>query len=1130
MPLPSRKSTRAAVLLVLLTIVVLVALAPGPVAAKRASFDVLVFSKTVGYRHASIPDGITMIQRLGVEHGFQIYATDDASVFSDAGLARFRVVVFNNTNGRDGAILDPEQRAAFQRWIRAGGGFVGIHAASNTERDWPWYGQLVGTYFAGHAPLQLHDVKVADRSHPSTAHLPRRWAREDEPYVFTGDPRGKVHVLATVDESTYARDNRNTGNNASGQPDGSPGRNPDGNPDGHPGRNPDGADPETAPSGVRSGAAGNGRAVDEVEGGDHPVAWCHEFEGGRSWYTSAGHTKKTYQDDAFMRHVLGGIMWAAGAAPGDCGATVESNFEKVALDRETDDPLDLDIAPDGTVYFVERGGAVKAWSPAQRSTSQIAKLDVFLAHSHGMHGIALDPQFATNRWMYLYWTPKAGPDVIKLSRFTVAKGGGSLDLASEKVLLEVPSQRQYNGHEGGGIDFGPDGNLYLATGDNVEPCCLGYGATDEREGMRHDDAQGTAGNTNDLRGKILRIRPTAAGGYTIPQGNLFPPGTKDTRPEIYVMGLRQPYRLHVDPENGWVYWGEIGPDAREDDVARGPRGEDEINQARSPGNYGWPYCVGDNRPYNDYDAGTATAGPPYDCVDGPVNDSPNNTGMRRLPPAREAWIHYPYSDSRRWPVLGSGGRAAIAGPVYHSDDKRYARSPAAGTAKGFPEYYDDTLFIADWARSAIFEVKLDQSGQPLQINRFLPGTSFLRPIDFEFGPDGAMYLLEWGTNYGGSGRGSPNTDSGLYRIGYVPPRGRSPQVLAAANPRSGKLPLTVAFSSAGTFDPDAHALTYAWDFTSDGTIDSTSANSRHTYSKRGNYTARLTVTDATGRSSVANIPISVGNTAPVVTLRRPFDGQVFGFGEPIGFEVSITDAEDGKAAPAAARRCSRVRVQPALGHDAHNHPLEQYTGCSGRISSIGDHGHNDAQDNLFYVVDAKYTDMGAPQVAPLTAGDSAILQPRRKHAENWTTAGAVGSYDTKDGGRMVGQLGHNDWLSFDPYNLSGIGTATFRVASASKGGRIEMRVDGVKGPLVGSVDVAPTGGWYTFTTVTAPIRDPGGTHHLFLVFTGKPGDNSLFNLDWMELGRKPLTTHGRTPSGKQTPTPSGKPSRIPNTR
>ena len=170
-----------------------------------------------------------------------------------------------------------------------------------------------------------------------------------------------------------------------------------------------------------------------------------------------------------------------------------------------------------------------------------------------------------------------------------------------------------------------------------------------------------------LRGKILRIRVNEDGTYTIPDGNLFPKGMAKTRPEIYVMGDRNPYRISVDQKTGFLYWGEVGPDANNDSMeTRGPRGYDEFNQARQAGFFGWPFFIANNLPYREYDYATGKSGAAFDPAK-PMNNSRNNTGLQQLPPAQPAFIWYPYAASKDFPQLGSGGRCAMAGPVYYPD-------------------------------------------------------------------------------------------------------------------------------------------------------------------------------------------------------------------------------------------------------------------------------------------------------------------------------------------------------------------------------------------------------------------------------------------------------------------------------
>ena len=213
--------------------------------------SLLVFSRTVAYRHDSIPAGIQALTGLAAERGWPLAATEDPTWFSDAGLAAYTVVIFLSTTGD---VLDDEQQAAFERFIRGGHGFVGIHSATDTEYDWAWYGALVGAYFREHPAIQPASVVVEDATNPATVGLPNPWQRTDEWYAFQSNPRPNVHVLLSLDESSYT--------------------------------------PGTS-----------------TMAGDHPIAWCHEYDGGRAFYTALGHTIESYSDPLFMGQLEGGIEW-----------------------------------------------------------------------------------------------------------------------------------------------------------------------------------------------------------------------------------------------------------------------------------------------------------------------------------------------------------------------------------------------------------------------------------------------------------------------------------------------------------------------------------------------------------------------------------------------------------------------------------------------------------------------------------------------------------------------------------------------------------------------------------------------------------------------------------------------------
>lgn len=448
------------------------------------------------------------------------------------------------------------------------------------------------------------------------------------------------------------------------------------------------------------------------------------------------------------------------AAPADAGPAPERSLRKTVLEARCDEPMELAVLPDGRVLFVERTGAVRLWKPDTKSTVVAARLPVYHEYNgsknggweDGLLGVTLDPGFAANHRLYLYYSP-TNVSENRLSRFTL--DGDQLDLASEKILLRVPTQRDICCHAAGSLAFDGQGNLFLSTGDNTNPFeSDGYNPIDYRPGRYPWDAGKSSGNSADLRGKILRIRPQEDGSYTIPDGNLFPPGTAKTRPEIFVMGCRNPFRISVDRVTSTLYWGEVGPDAQGPNPDRGPAGFDEINRTQKAGNFGWPFVIADNKPYRARDFAAKTNGPAFDPAR-PVNLSPSNTGLRELPPAQPAWIWYPYGLSTRFPEVGSGGRTACAGPVYRFDER--LNSPGK-----LPRELDQTLFIYDWVRHWILAVRLDAQGNRVSIRRFAEHLTFKRPAELELGPDGCLYLIEFGTNW------ERNKDSQVVKLEMAP--------------------------------------------------------------------------------------------------------------------------------------------------------------------------------------------------------------------------------------------------------------------------------------------------------------------------------------------------------------------------
>ncbi|MEO1448623.1 MAG: ThuA domain-containing protein, partial [Bacteroidota bacterium] len=810
----------------LLTIVALIiGVAAYALIRKKPDVRVLVFSKTAGYRHVSIEPGQEAFRQLAAKHDFQVEFSEDAEIFNEEDLSRFKVVVFLNTTGD---ILEEAQQLEFNRFIQGGGGFVGIHAACDTEYEWGWYGGLIGAYFESH-PLDPNvreaTIQVLNQDHSATKMLAAEWTRSDEWYNFKAISPN-IQVLMNLDESSYEGG---------------------------------------------------------TNGENHPISWYQEYDGGRMFFTGLGHTDETFSEKLFLEHLWGGMEYVIGdGKPVDFAlarvAPEENRFNKVVLDQGLYEPMELEMLPNRNILFVERRGAVKLYDQTAKQTKEVAKIEVYSGQEDGLLGLALDPKYAENNWIYLFYSPAGEEAKQHISRFKF--DGENLDMESEIVMLEVPTQREECCHSAGSMEFGPNGNLFIALGDDTNPHASdGYAPIDDRPGRGPWDAQKSSANTQDLRGKILRIKPEADGSYSIPDGNLFAKDGKEGRPEIYVMGCRNPYRIAIDPATGYLYWGDVGPDAGEPTADRGPAGHDEVNQARGPGFFGWPFFIGNNKPYHDYDFEKTASLAAFDPKK-PVNRSPNNTGAEILPPAQPAFIWYPYDASNEFPLVGDGGRNAMAGPVYHAD--AFPENPGK-----YPDYYDGKLFTYDWMRGWIMAVTMDENGDLKRMERFLPHTKWNNAIDMLFGPDGDLYVLEYGSKWF-----SPNEDARLVHLEYISGN-REPVAKILADKTVGGLPLTVAFDGSESVDFDNDKLQYQWTFGESGQT-STEATPSITFDKPGRYLTTLKVDDGNGKTATAETEILVGNAPPQVSWNLEGNTQFFFPDKSVSYQLAVEDAEDGK--------------------------------------------------------------------------------------------------------------------------------------------------------------------------------------------------------------------------------------------
>lgn len=780
----------------------------------------LIFSKTEGYHHNSIKIGATAIMQLARDNGVEVDTTADASWFNEKQLAQYSTVVFLSTTGD---VLDRYQQADFERYIQSGGGFVGIHAAADTEYQWPWYNQLVGAYFQSHPHQQKATIQIIDKSHAATKTLPDQWEHFDEWYNYKSIAEG-INVLMKLDESTY----------------------------------------------------------EGGENGDnHPIAWNRQFDGGRMFYTGLGHTNEAYEDELFLKHLWGGITYAMGDNSRDFAKAVsqtvpvENRFVRDVLAFNLNEPMELDYLPNNKILFIERGGDLKVYDLLAEELLEGGHLNVKRIAEDGLLGLAVDPDYKTNNWIYLFYSAQVEGKLQRLSRFVFKDN--QIYTASEKIMMEFPSTHDCC-HSGGSLEFDAQGNLYLSTGDNTNPFeSDGFSPSDERPGRSVWDAQKSSANTNDLRGKIIRIKPEADGTYSIPAGNLFEDDNPKTRPEIYVMGLRNPFRISIDQRTGHLYWGDVGPDAGEDGSSRGPKGHDEINQAKKPGNWGWPYTRGNNKPYWDYDFANKKPVRAFD-PDNLINNSPNNTGIQKLPPAQESFIWYGYDASEEFPWLGQGGRTAMAGPVFNKE-----LYPDGG---GFPDYFDGKLIIYEWMRDWMFLITMDENQDFVKAEPFLPKEEFHNPMDMVFGADGSLYVLEYGESWN-----TRNMDAQLNRISFIEGN-RAPMANITADKSVGAAPLTVNFSGTDSKDLEGDDLKYLWSV-ENSDQSSTEITPVFNFNKAGTYDVTLVVRDSKGLTAQASYPIVVGNEPPTISADFSSQNVFYNTGGDLRYEVKVNDVEDG---------------------------------------------------------------------------------------------------------------------------------------------------------------------------------------------------------------------------------------------
>ncbi|MEU7877691.1 ThuA domain-containing protein [Microbispora bryophytorum] len=1011
------------------------------------SVGVLVFHGPAKEQSDPVEKAADSIKNLGKDNGFSVEVSEDPAVFTSSNLVRYRGVVFLSAKG---VTLNAAQEAAFQAYIRDGGGFVGIHDAVRAQPDSSWFTELVGTRPAGSLPPAEKVVEItASGDNPPNEAKEKLVDGNNNSKWLTFNPTGWVSLKPEQPKAIahYALTSAND----------FPGRDPkdwtlQGSQDGKSWTDLDKRTGETFPSRFQTkeytftnttayayyrlnitansgepliqlaelrlfgpdagpppdsqvqkatvdftdrrhpankglpftatrsdkwmnwspSPLGKVQTVAQVEertykaglngnGAFHPISWCRDYDGGRSFYTGMGGTEESYTaDEQFKSHLGGAIKWAAGLVRGDCQATIASNYKTERLTTQNQsgqldqigEPHGLTVAPDGKVFYVGKAacpsgpiadwndpkvglgcGTIHQWDPKTKQVKLLTTLavmgnrgsgDELVKNEEGLLGIVPDPKFQENGWLYVYWMPHESIDRDKrigkrtISRFTYDSTTQTIDQKTRKDLLQWDTQIHSCCHAGGGMTFDKEGNLYVGSGDsNSSGGSSGYSGnnwTQDYKGTSFQDARRTAGNTNDLNGKIIRIHPEADGTYTIPKGNLFTgkeEGGGKTRPEIYVMGVRNIARLQWDNVNDWLTAGWVGPDAGGPSEVWGPAKYETATILTSAGNQGWPYCMGNRQPYRD--RSNVDANQPadwYNC-ENLKNTSPRNTGLVDIPSARDNMIWfspqgggpvYPKrtdgsglptyklgDETFTEPYLSGGGQAVMSGPTYHRSEV----DTDSGVA--WPAYWDDKWFIGDESNANNrVAVTVDPKGvkdaKPPVFAEDLrsiiqPGggaTQLQSWMDAKFGKDGALYMLDYA---GGFFSLHPNQK--LIRITYQGGPATPNPSLATVRPERQSTPKTVVFSHAR-----AGGVKWEWDF-GDGSKPSTEADPTHTYKDFGTYKATLKVTYADGEVTTGEITVEIGCPAPdTQTTVRLLDTDTGVANRVVGGGCTINDLID----------------------------------------------------------------------------------------------------------------------------------------------------------------------------------------------------------------------------------------------
>ncbi|HEX6023111.1 MAG TPA: ThuA domain-containing protein, partial [Solirubrobacter sp.] len=985
-----------------------------------------MFTGTAGTPNPSTGAAASAIQALASANDFTADVTDNAAQITAANLLNYRAVVFVNSSGD---VLSDAQEEALQDYVEGGGGFVGIGESALLEYDGqPWFNTLLGLSGERGTPTTAaRDVEFLDRVHPANRGQPLVARKNDTWYTWAVNPTGTVHTIARVRGNTLPDGTSVTNDAVQRFTEATNANQPQLNRpaawcrDIQQGRSLYTSLGSTADSvadeGVRKHWLGSIQWAAGMVRGNCKATINSSYSatritpvqptGSNQYYGEM--TKSALSDDG--RIFYGGRAicfqgyqqignWDSPNTGLGCG-TIHVWDGRIAGDNNQN-PDKISFVANLSVF----GAKGNAHEYGQSSTSEA-----------GLVGMTLDPDFTKGRpyvyvQYYPYWggeqgkdtEPKLGPGFVglktangantylgekRLSRFTYDEETKTFVPGSEKVIFSYVSPVYNCCHNGAGMAWDSEGNLYVTNGDNVPngttgngqnnqsnnntggyvnthpqftipcpgdaptthcgierpdpdgdgpqeghtPCAAARAITDndpdtnpapgsvaECGYISYGDARSTSGNTNVYEGKIIRIKPLANPAdepgigktYTIPGDdapngpNLFPPDSQPVKdgkakPEIFSMGVRSTYTIHIDPKTDAITTAWIGPDQGAESPLWGPAKTENATMMNSAGNWGWPFCQAGNRwsyrakTPNVNGGGAAPFGHPntvgggedgqtggfFDCRGAIVNDSPYNNGLLTIPAPKPVNIWYGpqggcfgyptnengvgiYTNSnitpapeiyRRCPWIIGGSQAPIDGGIY--------RKPSGDKPDAWPSYWDGRWFMIDFAntnatRHALLMDPATQfeGGQPVAADSLygiIPTTLIggVRPVFMDFGSDGALYV----GSYAGSYYAFNNNNMGVWRFAYTGgPDTPDP------NPKA-----TVEYGSRIKFDATTSGgVSYTWDF-GDGSPKVTTSEKAvsHTYDEAGSRTATLTVTYADGETASESITVDVPTPAVV---------------------------------------------------------------------------------------------------------------------------------------------------------------------------------------------------------------------------------------------------------------------------